>query len=100
MLLAILIFAIVVLSSRCDSLRDRNFANPRWRLPLALLGADLWHLVKWGSFYPPLIACCWLGYGPPWQWPGIALWPVTTAAAWIAWAWGSPWPSFWTRKLR
>ena len=98
-------FAVVVLASRLDALRDRHFDPERltrWRLPiLALFGTDLWHLVKWGSFYPPLILCCWMGYGAPWATRiSAGLWAVTTAAAWIAWRWGAPWPSFWTKRFK
>lgn len=91
---------IVLLSSRCDSLRDRHFdpeRRTRWRQPIpALGGVDPWHLIKWLSFYPPLIALCVFGYGLPWSsWASAAWWAGTTVGAWIAWRWGAPWKSVW-----
>lgn len=101
---ALLVFAVVVLASRCDSLRDRHFDPERltrWRQPFILLGTDPWHLVKWAGLYPPLALCCFFGYGAPWSgWAATGLWSATTAGAWVVWGWGSPWPSFWMRLLR
>ena len=101
----IVTLAVVLLASRCDALRDRHFDPERLtrgRLPIrALGGTDLFHLVKWASFYPPLALCCYLGYGPPWSsWPVSGLWVGTVVASWALWSWGSPWPSFWTRIFR
>ena len=100
----IVTLAVVLVASRCDALRDRHLDPERvtrGRRPIALLGTDPWHLVKWASFYPPLALCCYLGYGPPWSsWDVSGLWGCTVAAAWALWTWGSPWPSFWGRIWR
>lgn len=103
-------FAVVVIASRLDALRDRHFdpeRRTRWRQTIVVLGTDPWHVVKWGAFYPPLILCCWMAYGPPASispsqihWTALGLWIATTAAAWIIWRWGSPWGSFWTRIFK
>lgn len=96
MMRMVVVFLVIVFSSRMDSLRDRHFGTPRWRRPIVILGTDPWHLVKWAGFYPPLVLLCWIGYGAPWKgWIEAGLWAGTTAAAWAAWGWGSPWPSFW-----
>ncbi len=98
----VITLAIVLFSSWMDSLRDRHFGDRAWRRPIRVLWVetDLWHLVKWGSFYVPLATCCWWGYGAPWRWPVVALWAGTAALAWGVWRWGSPWPSFWAKFFR
>ena len=83
---------VLLLSSRCDALTDRNFDPQRltyWRKPLPFVG-DLWHIAKWGRMYPPMVLVCWFGFGWAWPW-----WVGAIIGSWIVWNIGSPWKSRW-----
>lgn len=79
-----LIAFIILATSFLDALRDTLYERTTWRK---------WHLIKWGSFYPPLAALLVLHIPAPW-------WVPTIIAAWALWqvgmrVGGKRWSSFW-----
>ena len=102
---ALIACSLCVIVSALDSLCDRHFGDSltsKWRRPRRILwiSTDLWHVAKWGRFYPPLIGLLWFACGFPWaSWASAGWWAGATVASWAAWRWGSPWKSLWLSKM-
>ena len=91
-----LIAAWLVATSLLDAVRDKTKNEDHttiWKRPFFHIGrrpVDLWHIVKWLAFYPPLIYI-WSGL-----WPNLLLMGLTAGAAALAWK-AVPSPEHWKR---
>lgn len=79
--------ALLLWASFFDAVRDCVYGQGCWT----------YHLVKWGGWYPPLVALLWWGWplwdrsmsGRRWMPWNLAIWVALAVAAKIAWKVGA-----------